>query len=54
MLFPIDELVFTDTIHLPPEKILDKMQILEVGHLFAEAIARIYSDKPLSPLFKRA
>ena len=51
---PIDELVFTDTIHLPPEKMLDKMQILEVGQLFAEAIARIYSDKPLSPLFKRA
>ncbi|MGI5888622.1 MAG: ribose-phosphate diphosphokinase [Oscillospiraceae bacterium] len=49
---PIDEMVFTDTIAIPKEKMIPKFVVLPVGQLFAEAIARIYSDKPLSPLFK--
>ncbi len=48
---PITELVFLDTIPIPPEKMLDKFRILPVAPVFAEAIARIYSDKSVSTLF---
>ena len=47
---PIEELVFIDTIALPEEKKLDKIKFLPCAPVFAEAIARIYSDKPISPL----
>ena len=49
---PIDEVVLLDTIALPPEKTIDKIKILPCAPLFAEAISRIYSDKPISPLMK--
>ncbi len=48
---PIKELVLLDTIALPPEKQLDKITILPVAPVFAQAIQRIYADKPVSPLF---
>ncbi|HCB91551.1 MAG TPA: ribose-phosphate pyrophosphokinase [Ruminococcaceae bacterium] len=48
---PIQKLVLLDTIPLPPEKRLPNMTILPVAPLFAEAIERIYKDKPVSPLF---
>ena len=47
----IKELVLLDTIQLPEEKKLDKIKVLPVAPLFAEAIARTYSDKPVSTLF---
>lgn len=47
----IKELVLLDTIPLPPHKALDKITMLSVAPVFAEAIARIYEDKPVSPLF---
>ena len=48
---PIKELVLLDTIPLSPEKQIDKIKTLPVAPVFAEAIARIYSDKPVSTLF---
>ncbi|MDO4565787.1 MAG: ribose-phosphate pyrophosphokinase [Oscillospiraceae bacterium] len=47
---PIEEIVLVDTIALPPEKALPKIKMLTCAPMFAEAIARIYSDKPISPL----
>lgn len=47
----IKELVVLDTIPLPPEKQMDKINVYPVAPVFAEAIARIYEDKPVSPLF---
>ena len=47
----ISELVLLDTISLPEEKILPNCTILPVAPLFAEAIERIYEDKPVSPMF---
>ena len=47
----IKELVLLDTIPVPPEKQLDKITMLSVAPVFAEAIARIYEDKPVSQLF---
>jgi len=49
---PIKELVITDTIPLPPEKQIDKIRVLSVAPIFAEAIDRIYEDLPISILFE--
>lgn len=49
---PIRELVITNTIPLPPEKRIDKIKILSVAPLFAEAVDRIYEDIAVSPLFE--
>ena len=48
---PIKELVLLDTVPVTGERKLDKMTILSVAPLFAEAIERIYEDKPVSPMF---
>lgn len=47
----IKELVLLDTIALPKEKQIDKITILPCAPVFAQAIQRIYADKPVSPLF---
>ncbi|MEG1407683.1 MAG: ribose-phosphate pyrophosphokinase [Ruthenibacterium sp.] len=47
----LEEVVLLDTILLPEEKKIDKIKILSVAPVLAEAIARIYSDKPVSTLF---
>lgn len=48
----IKELVITNTIPLPEEKKLDKITVLSIAPLFAEAIRRINEAKPLGDLFK--
>lgn len=47
----IKELVVTNTIPLPPGKPVDKIRVLSVAPLFAEAIKRIYEGLSLSKLF---
>ncbi|UQS82309.1 ribose-phosphate diphosphokinase [Bombilactobacillus folatiphilus] len=49
---PIEKVVVTDSIQLPPEKIIDKMVSISVAPLIGEAIKRIYDNEPVSPLFK--
>jgi ribose-phosphate pyrophosphokinase len=46
----IEEMVFLDTIEVPQKKLGGKIKTLPCSHVFAEAISRIYSDKPISPL----
>ncbi len=46
----IDEIVILDTIELPAEKASPKITVLPTAKVFAQAIERIYSDRPLSPL----
>ncbi len=48
---PIKELIILDTIALPKDKKIDKITTIPVAPVFAEAIERIYEDKPVSPLF---
>jgi ribose-phosphate pyrophosphokinase len=48
---PIDSLVITNTIPLPPEKRLDNIQVLTVAPLLAEAIRRIHSNRSISQMF---
>ena len=47
----IKELILLDTIPRPPEKAIPKITLLPVAPLFAEAIERIYEDKPVSTMY---
>lgn len=47
----IKELVVLNTVPVPEEKKLDKIKVLSVAPLFAEAIERIYDDKSVSTMF---
>lgn len=49
---PIKELVVTNTIPIPEEKRLDKITVLSMAPLFAEAIRRLNEARPLGELFK--
>ena len=46
----IKELILLDTVPIPEENMLDKFTILPVANVFAEAIERIYADKPVSTM----
>lgn len=48
----IKELTVLNTINLPEEKKLDKINVLSVAPVFAEAIRRIYEDVSVSKLFE--
>ena len=47
----IDKLVLLDTIPVEGEKAIDKIEVLSVAPLFAEAIHRIYDENAISDLF---
>lgn len=47
----IKELVVTDSINIPEDKIIDKMVQVSVGPLIGDAIKRIHNNQPVSPLF---
>ncbi len=49
---PISELLVLDTIPLPPDKQIDKIKVMSVAPVFAEAIKRIYGDISMSELFR--
>ena len=48
---PIKELVITNTVPLPEEKQSDKIKVLTIAPLFAEAIRRLNEARPLGELF---
>ncbi len=48
---PIKELLTLDTIAIPEDKLIDKIEVKSVAKLFAEAIKRIYGDGSVSELF---
>lgn len=49
---PIKELVITNTVPLTEEKQIEKIKVLSIAPLFAEAIKRINEAKPLGDLFE--
>ncbi|MGT2926145.1 ribose-phosphate diphosphokinase [Streptococcus cuniculipharyngis] len=50
----IEKLVVLDTIYLPEERLIDKIEQISITDLIAEAIIRIHEKRPLSPLFELA
>ena len=49
---PIREVVVTDTIPVPPEKILDKMTVLSIAPLLGESIQRIHTGTSVSVTYR--
>ena len=49
---PIKEIVFTDTIPIPKEKMLSKMKVLSLASLIALTIKNIHEDGSVSSLFR--
>ena len=49
---PIKELVVTSTVPVEKEKMIDKIKIVDIEPLFAEAIKRLNEEKPLGDLFE--
>lgn len=49
---PIDQIAVTDSIPLPPNKQLDKLTVLSISRLLANAIERIHFDRSVSELFE--
>ncbi|MCG8402437.1 MAG: ribose-phosphate pyrophosphokinase [Firmicutes bacterium] len=48
---PIKEVLVTNTILLPPHKMINKIKVLSVAPLLGEAIIRIHEDLSVSKLF---
>ena len=49
---PLEELVVTNTIDLPPERRFEKLRVLSVAGLLANAIRYIHSNESVSALFE--
>ena len=49
---PLEELVVTNTIHIPEAKRFDRMKVLSVADLLARAITYIHSNASVSKLFE--
>lgn len=47
----IQEVILTDTVHIPPDKLTPNMTILSVAQLFAEAIHRVHNETSVSGLY---
>ncbi|MGO3196665.1 ribose-phosphate diphosphokinase [Vagococcus salmoninarum] len=50
---PIEKVIVTDSIYLPEENRIDKIEEVSVGALIGDAIKRIHENKPVSPLFEK-
>ena len=48
---PVEEVVVTNTVPVENEKRIDKIKVVSIAPLFAEAIKRINEGKPLGDLF---
>lgn len=48
----LSQLVVLDTIDLPEEKRLPKIKVVSIADMFAEAIERVYTDRPVSKLYE--
>ena len=48
----ISKVIICDTIHIPDEKLFDKLEIVSVSEVFGEAIKRVVDGTSLSSMFK--
>ena len=49
---PLDSIVVTDSIPVPPEKMLPNMHVLSVAPMLGEAIKRIHHHESISSIFQ--
>lgn len=47
----IEKIFVSDSIYLPPEKMIDKIEIISIASLLGESIKRIHSDESVSEQF---
>jgi ribose-phosphate pyrophosphokinase len=47
----VDEIVVTNTLPIPPEKQIDKMVVLSIADILADAIRAVFDDESVSELF---
>ena len=47
----IDRVVITNTLPLPPEKQIDKIEVLSVAEIIADAIDAVFEDTSVSEIF---
>jgi ribose-phosphate pyrophosphokinase len=47
----ISRVVFTDTVPIPPDKSIDKFEVLSVAEIIGDAIDAVFEDKSVSELF---
>ena len=48
---PIEKIVITNTLPLPPHKQLDKIEVLSVAPIIARAIGAVFEDTSVSEIF---
>jgi ribose-phosphate pyrophosphokinase len=48
---PIDRIVLTNTLPLPPDKQLDKIEVLSIAPLIAQGLAAVFDDTSVSEIF---
>jgi ribose-phosphate pyrophosphokinase len=48
---PISRVVVTDTLPLPPEKQIDKIEVVSIAKIFADAVAAVFGDGSVSEIF---
>jgi ribose-phosphate pyrophosphokinase len=48
---PIERIVVTNTLPLPPEKQIDKIEVLSVARIIADAIDAVFEDTSVSEIF---
>jgi len=48
---PIDRVVITNTVPLPPEKQIDKIEVLSVAKIIADALHAVFEDTSVSEIF---
>lgn len=49
---PLEEIVVTNTIAVPPERFIEKVTVLSVAPLFAQAIKNVFEDSSVSDIFE--
>ena len=50
---PLKEVIVTDSVPIPQEKMLDKITVVSAAHLFADAITRIHEERSIGELFNQ-
>ena len=48
----VEEVIVTDTVPIPPEKMDARLKVLSVAPLLAEAIIRVHENRSVSELFR--